>query len=199
MKSSRNLLYVYCSIQLIFIALLLFLNIVFKYDSNNVYILLLINFISIFPLPITMTLIEYKKCFNKAYNNNFNELILYRENLSIISSGIKKLQDKNDDRLDNIINEILKRPKRYSVYEEIYPLRRCININSKLKNIFYYTTETHLKLIIATKDYDLILKEIESEKNKFDETMKSIKFNKTDKKWKEELNKINLNLGDKND
>ena len=46
MKNIRNLLYIYFFLEILFVILFLILNIIFRFDSNNNYVLLLINLIT---------------------------------------------------------------------------------------------------------------------------------------------------------
>lgn len=71
MKNIRNLLYIYFFLEILFVILFLILNIIFRFDSNNNYVLLLINLISIFPLPLTNVILDYRATLNKSYNQNF--------------------------------------------------------------------------------------------------------------------------------
>lgn len=59
-----------------------------------------------------------------------------------------------------------------------------------MSSLFYYTNGRYLKLILVTKKYDNIKKELQKEIELFDKTMLSIKFYKTNKKWEKEIQSI---------
>lgn len=196
MKNVRNLLYIYSLLEILFLILFLILNIVFKLDADNVYILLLINFITIFPLPLTNVILEYRALFNKIYNQNFNEIASYYEHLLTLKEIIDKYAKEDTNQLDKAIDKVVKSTKKRIVYEEIYTIRPWINVNSKMSSLFYYTNRIYLNLILVTKKYDDITKEIKKEIELFDKTMYSIKFNKTNKKWQKEIESINSKWSD---
>lgn len=196
MKNTRSLLYVYFFLEILFVILFLILNIYFKFDASNVYILLLINLISIFPLPLTNIILEYRNKLDNTYNHNFNEISSYYEYLLTIQDIINMLENKDKNKLNEVIDKIANEAKPRIFYEEIFAIRSWININPKMSSLFYYTNRIHLKLVLVTKNYDDIKKELHKEIELFNNTMSSIRFYGTNKKWKQKQKQINLRWSD---
>lgn len=190
MKNIRNLLYIYFFLEILFVILFLILNIIFRFDSNNNYVLLLINLISIFPLPLTNVILDYRDTLNKSYNQNFNEIASYYEYILTIKDIINTLETNDINKLDKEIDKIAKESGKRIAYEEIFAIRPWTKINRQMSSLFYYTNGRYLKLILVTKKYDNIKKELQKEIELFDKTMLSIKFYKTNKKWKKEIQSI---------
>lgn len=196
MKNTRNLLYVYFLLEILFVILFLILNIFFKLDASNVYILLLINLISIFPLPLTNIILDYRNILDKTYNHNYNEISSYYGFLLIIQDIIKMLENKDKNKLNEAIDKITSETRKRILYEEIFAIRPWININSQMSSLFYYTNGIYLNLILVTKNYENIKKELQKEIELFDNTMSTIKFNQTNKKWEESKKQINSRWSD---
>lgn len=196
MKNVRDLLYIYFLLEILFLILFLILNIVFKFDADNIYILLLINFISIFPLPLTNVILDYRTIFNKSYNQNFNEIASYYEHILTIESIINMLENNDKNELDRAIDKIANEKKNRITYEEIFAIRPWININTQMQSLFCYINGIHLKLKLMTKNYNDIKKELQTEIELFDKTMLSIKFYNTNKKWEKEIEKIKSKWSD---
>lgn len=190
MKNIRNLLYIYFFLEILFVILFLILNIIFRFDSNNNYVLLLINLISIFPLSLTNVILDYRATLNKSYNQNFNEIASYYEYILTIKDIINTLETNDINKLDKEIDKIAKESGKRIAYEEIFAIRPWIKINRQMSSLFYYTNGRYLKLILVTKKYDNIKKELQKEIELFDKTMLSIKFYKTNKKWEKEIQSI---------
>ena len=192
MKNIRILLYVYFFLEILFVILFLILNIFFKFDAGNVYILLLINIISIFPLPLTNIILEYRNKLDKTYTHNFNEISSYYEYLLAIQNIINMLENKDKNELNEAIDKIASETRERVLYEEIIAIRPWININPKMSSLFYYTNGMHLKLILVKKNYEDIKKELQKEIELFNNTMSSIRFYGINKKWKQKQKQINL-------
>ena len=196
MKNIRNLLYIYLLLEMLFIIMFLILTILFRFNADNVYILLLINLITIFPLPLTNVILDYRITLNKNYNRNFNEIVSYYEYLLTIKNIINMLEKEDKNQLNKGIEKIANEKRKRILYQEIFTISPWININPQMSSLFDYINGIELQLNLVTKNYDSIKIELQKEIELFDKTMLSIHFYKTNKKWEKEIEKIKLKWSD---
>lgn len=184
MNSNKNLIFVYVCCEFILIILLFILNFHFKLPSSHIFVTILINLITIFPLPIFVSVNEYRNELKNVTETYINKLSIYREHLTVLKFMIER--NFSFQEIEDYYNKNYKCSVMKIDYKEIktfFSTKRESIINKKMCTLLIHSQglfiEKHLKIVDKNDFKNFIIEELEY----LDMELMSLKFININKKW----------------